>query len=131
MKIRMRIDCILPGLMCLPAIGHAGPECQVDRFLGATSPQGAIAHMRVINNGGKCSVRNLGVPSDRKNPADTGKILRLAAHGTAEFVAPRASYKPDSGYVGDDEFEYEAFARSRDNRPLRLRVLVKVSVLST
>ena len=49
-------------------------------------------------------------------------------HGKAEFAAPRVTYTPKPGYVGADEFEYEAFARSAGDRQIRLKVRVKVDV---
>jgi hypothetical protein len=55
-------------------------------------------------------------------------VLKQAAHGKAEFVAPDARYTPEPGYVGADEFEYEAYARGNSGQRVRLKVLVKVQV---
>ena len=73
---------------------------------------------------------NHGVPAERSNPADSSNITRQPAHGKAEFVAPHAKYTPDRGYVGEDEFEYEAFARGRSNQQVRLKVQVKVLIVA-
>ena len=37
---------------------------------------------------------------------------------------------PKAGFAGDDEFQYEAFARGGGGRPVRLLVTVKVRVLA-
>ena len=129
----------LPGYLCgvvlvvLAPIGAAlaqQPACRVEPIQGATSPQGAIARMRVVNTGSSCAIVNHGVPAERGNPADSGKITKQPAHGKAQFVAPHAQYTPDQGYVGEDEFEYEAFARGRSNQQVRLKVQVKVLVVA-
>jgi len=86
--------------------------------------------MVVVNTGTVCLISNYGVPSERSNPADSGKIIKNPAHGKAEFVAPHAQYTPAQGYVGEDEFEFEAFARGRSNQQVRLRVQVKVVVVA-
>ena len=86
--------------------------------------------MRVVNAGAACVIINYGVPAERTNPADSGSITRPPAHGVAAFVAPHATYTPTQGYVGEDEFEYEAVARSRNNQPVRLKVHVKVMVVA-
>jgi hypothetical protein len=36
----------------------------------------------------------------------------------------------EPGFAGEDEFEYEAFARGGSNRPVRLKVLVKITVIA-
>ena len=46
------------------------------------------------------------------------------------FVAAQAKYVPEPGYVGEDEFEYEALARAGTNRQLRLKVHVKASIVA-
>lgn len=91
-------------------------------------PQGTVARMHVVNTGGSCAIANYGVPGEDRNPAESGNITKSPAHGKAEFVAPHAKYTPLPGFVGEDEFEYEAFARSRKNQQLRLKVHVKVFI---
>jgi hypothetical protein len=86
--------------------------------------------MRVTNAGNACSIVNYGAPAERSNPADSGEITKHPTHGKAEFVAPDAIYTPEQGYVGNDEFEYEAFAHSSSDRQVRLKVLVKVKVVA-
>ena len=81
-----------------------------------------------VTAGSSCSIVNYGVPSERSHPADSGKITQRAVHGTAEFVAPKATYRPNPGYVGADEFEYEALARSTSDKQVRLKVRVRVTV---
>lgn len=93
-------------------------------------PQGAVTRMHVVNTGTSCSIVNHGVPAERSNPADSGNITRQAAHGKAEFVAPHAKYTAEQGYVGEDEFEYEALARGRSGQQVRLKVRVKVLVVA-
>jgi len=105
----------------------AGPACQVAPFQGATLPGGAVATMQV-QAGSTCTIVSYGVPGEHGNPAESGKVTHPPAHGKAMFVAPEVRYTPSPGYVGSDEFEYEAFARSASNRQVRLKVLVKVHV---
>lgn len=104
--------------------------CRIELFHGATLPQGAVARIRVINNGGTCSIANYGVPADHTHPADSGSITTKPSRGSAEFVAPHARYTPEPGYIGQDDFEYEAFAKGGADRQLRLKVRVKVLVLA-
>lgn len=86
--------------------------------------------MHVVNTGTPCVIINHGLPAERSNPADSGNITKQAAHGKAEFVAPSAKYTPAQGYVGEDEFEYEAVARGRTSQQVRLKVRVKVLVVA-
>jgi len=105
----------------------ARESCQVAPFQGATSQQGAATTMQVAA-GGHCSIVNYGVPAERSQPAESGKVTKPPVHGKAEFVAPMVTYTPKGGYVGADEFEYEAVARSATDRHVRLKVRVKVDV---
>ncbi len=102
--------------------------CRVEPFRGATLPQGTVARMHVVNLGKPCLIANHGVPEERSNPADSGRITKQPAHGKAEFVAPHAKYTPEQGYVGEDEFTYEAYARGKGEQHVRLKVQVKVNV---
>jgi len=104
------------------------PTCHVEPFQGATLPQGATAHMSVVSGGRACSITNFGVSSERRNLAESGTITVNAQHGVAEFSAPKATYKPEPGYVGEDEFSYEAFAKGNIDQQVHLRVRVKVTV---
>jgi hypothetical protein len=107
-----------------------GPGCRVEPFDGASTTQGAIARMHVINTARGCTIVNLGAPAERRNPAQSGAITEQPKHGSATFVAPDTIYTPERGYVGDDEFAYEAFARGAGDRPVRLKVRVKVTVVA-
>ena len=104
--------------------------CRVQPFQGATLPQGAVAQMTVANTGASCSITNYGVPTDRRNPAYSGSITSPPAHGNASFAAPQATYTPEPGFAGDDEFAYEAIAKGNIDQQLRLRVQVKVKVVA-
>ena len=115
---------------CLaPAFGQQRAGCHVDSFQGASLPQGAVARMTVVNTAKSCSIRNFGA-SGQTNPADSGSITTAPAHGSAAFVAPRARYTPQAGFVGEDEFAYEAFAKGDVNQQLRLKVKVLVKVIA-
>jgi hypothetical protein len=103
--------------------------CKAEPFRGATSREGAATRMAVVNNGQPCSIVNYGVPEERSNPAHSGRITVQARNGTAEFSAPAASYTPKPGFVGDDEFTYEAMATGRGNANLTLKVRVQVKVM--
>lgn len=120
--------------LCLVVTGMSGTalaqsaDCRVEPFSGATMPQGADTTMRLANTGKTCTIINFGVGADRSNPAQSGTITKPPAHGKAEFKPPRAAYTPEPGYVGEDAFEYEAYARGQSNQPVRLLVRVKVTV---
>jgi hypothetical protein len=86
--------------------------------------------MHVANTGSPCAIANYGIPAELANPADSGSITKQPVHGKSEFVAPYAKYVPEPGYVGDDEFAYEAFARGRKDQQFRLKVHVKVSIVT-
>jgi hypothetical protein len=105
------------------------PRCLVPPFSGAAQPQGATAQMRVINDGKACGISHFGVPSERRNPAETAKVTRAASHGTVQFMAPRVLYTPQPGFVGEDEFAYETHAKNNQDQPVVLRVKMKVIVL--
>ena len=106
------------------------PACRVESFQGATLPQGATAHMSVVSGGRACSISNFGVPAERRNSAESGNITVKPQHGVAEFSAPKATYKPEPGYLGEDEFSYEAFAKGNIDQQVHLRVRVKVTVVA-
>ncbi|MGL4574524.1 MAG: Ig-like domain-containing protein [Burkholderiaceae bacterium] len=105
------------------------PRCVVPPFSGASQPTGAVAQMRVINDGKACGVSHFGVPSEKRNPAEAAKVLHPAAHGKVQFVPPRVLYTPEPGFVGEDEFAYEARAKNNQDQPVVLKVKMKVIVL--
>lgn len=110
---------------------HAGaqnPGCQVLPFSGASSPLGTVASMSVVNDGNPCGISLYGVPAERRNPVTQGIITGDPKHGKAEFVGSRVQYTPVAGYVGDDEFSCEAWAVGTSNRPVQLKVQMKVLV---
>ena len=108
---------------------HAQHEaCVIAPYRGASSAEGAVAEVRMRNSGLPCVMPNYGAPNERRYPADSGRIVAPAKHGTARFVAPNATYLPAPGYTGDDEFQYEAYARGGGGASVRLLVTVKVRV---
>jgi hypothetical protein len=128
--MRRAVITLFVALLGLVAATVQAAECQVEPFQGAMSSQGAVAHMRTANTARSCAITVYGVPSERANAADSGRITKQPRHGKAEFVAPQAKYRPEPGYVGDDEFEFEAFARSASERQVRLKVRVQVQVVA-
>jgi hypothetical protein len=123
----------LCGLVATATAASASAQsraCVVEPFQGATLPQGAVARMRVARNGLACAISLYGVPGEHVNPAESGRVTKPPRHGAAEFVAPRAAYTPTPGYVGEDSFEVEAFARGRDNQRVHLKVRVTVQVVA-
>ena len=82
----------------------------------------------MVNRGQSCSFQNFGVPEQRSNPADAGRITKAPLNGTATFAAPSAVYMPKPGFVGEDSFEYEANAINAEGRALRLLVRVSITV---
>jgi hypothetical protein len=136
-RIVLRLQVFIGGVAAammfapfVPSQAHAqDPRCLVPPFSGAAQPQGAVAQMRVVNDGKACGVSHFGVPSERRNPAESSKIIQPAAHGTLQFVAPRILYTPEPGFAGEDEFTYEARAKNKREEPVTLKVKMKVTVL--
>ena len=116
--------------LAIAANAQTKKTCRVEPFQGATLPQGTVAEMTVTNTGSSCSITNYGVPTDRRNPAYSGSITSAPAHGAASFTSPQATYTPEPGFAGDDEFTYEAIAKGNIDQQLRLRVRVKVKVVA-
>jgi hypothetical protein len=114
----------------MTAMAQTNPNCRIEPFQGATLPQGAVAHMTISAKGASCSITNYGVPTDRRNPAYSGSITSPPSHGTATFAAPLATYTPETGFAGEDEFAYEAIGKGNIDQQVRLRVRVKVNVLA-
>ena len=120
---------LLAGVPAASAV--AGPDCQVAHFQGATLPQGAETRMTVVNRGAPCSISSYGVTgSTKENPAYSGEITVMPQHGSAVFDAPHTSYTPAADFTGEDQFAYEAIAKDRNGRTLRLRVRVNVTVVA-
>jgi hypothetical protein len=122
--------CMLAPTAGAGSASAQSPACMVEPFQGATLPHGAVARMRVASNGRACAFSLYGVPGERANPAESGRVTKQALHGQAEFVAPRAAYTAKPGYVGDDAFELEAFASGRDHQQVHLKVRVSVQVVA-
>jgi hypothetical protein len=130
--VRPRFVGLLAALLaCTVATDRAraqDPACRIEPFRGAASAQGADARAVMVNAGQACRFASFGVPEERRNPADAGRIVKAPAHGTAVFAAPAAVYTPGPGFVGTDAFTYEATALDRSGRPLRLLVRVSIEV---
>ena len=105
-----------------------GVRCAVPIFRGAGTPEGGAATMTTVSDGRPCGVMNWGMPTEGRNPATDGRITQPPKHGTAMFVAPRALYSAEAGYVGDDEFAYEATVVNAGGASLTLHVKVTVDV---
>src|SRR6266550_2528853 len=103
-------------------------RCAVSPFRGAATPEGADATMTVVSDGMACAITSYGLPESRQNPATAVKLTQPPAHGRIAPVAPRVVYTPATGYVGPDEFAYEATAANAAGTPVTLRVRVKVDV---
>jgi hypothetical protein len=118
------------AMVIVPIHVHAAPPlpCRIGEIRGATSAQGAVANVTMTNTGATCRIPNYGIPALRANPADTGRITKPPRNGTAAFDPPDATYVPNRGFAGEDEFEYEASAKGADERVVQLRVTVKLTV---
>ena len=129
MSLRLTLATLLMLSLVATAPAAAQRErCQVPPFSGASSPEGAKAAMRVVNDGAPCSLRLYGVPAERRNPATEGTITRPAKRGKAEFVDGRLQYTPEPGFVGADAFSAQAHAigESRTRHLLQVHVTVEV-----
>lgn len=116
--------------LAIAASAQASKTCRIESFRGATSLQGAVAQMTVTNTGSSCAITNYGVSSGRENPAYAGFVTSAPTHGTASFASPQATYTPEPGFAGDDDFAYEAHAKGNTGQPVTLRVRVKVKVVA-
>ena len=116
------------GLASSSSVLAQQQHCRIEPFQGATLPQGAIAHMHITNTGAACAIGNFGVPAERRNPAESGTITSKPSHGSAAFSAPHARYTPEPGFVGEDEFTYEAIAKGNIQQTVRLKVRVLVHI---
>ena len=132
MQSRFRAIAAIVLIFSAPAVLSQPPRaCRVEPFQGAALPQGAVAHMHVVNSGAACTITLFGVPGERRNPAESGSITTQPAHGSAAFVAPQALYTPAKGFVGDDEFTLEALAKGNNvQQSVRLKVRVVVRVVA-
>ena len=105
------LTCFTAASLAFAANAATSATCRIEPFSGATLPQGAVGQMTVANTGAPCAITNYGVPADRQNPAHSGSVTSAATHGTASFTPPQATYTPQPGFVGDDEFAYTAMAK--------------------
>jgi len=122
---------LLALLLVVQAAGDQQPgavRCAVPIFRTTGAPEGATATMTTVSDGRPCGVMNWGVPTEARNPASDGRITQPPKHGTAMFVAPRALYSAEAGYVGDDEFAYEATVTLASGASQTLHVKVAVDV---
>ena len=120
---------LLGGALCgLHAAFAQEPMCNVPVFRGATQPQGGEAEMHVLNQGRSCGIRNFGHYPDPATLAYAGSITVSPKNGVARFEPPRALYTPNPGFVGEDQFEYQAIARGPRDNPVTLKVKVRVLV---
>ena len=116
--------------LAIAANAERSATCRVEPFSGATLPEGAVAQMTISNTGASCAITNYGVPADRQNAADSGSVTSAARHGIASFAQPQATYTPQPGFVGNDEFAYAATAKGRNGQQITLRVRVTVKVVA-
>ncbi|RYF33278.1 MAG: hypothetical protein EOO26_08675 [Comamonadaceae bacterium] len=130
MQLHAALTFLTAASLAIAANAQTSTTCRFEPFSGATLPQGAVAQMTVANTGAPCAITNYGVPAERQNPADSGSITSAAVHGSAAFTPPQATYTPQPGFVGDDEFAYMAFAKGRNGQQITLRVRVVVKVMA-
>lgn len=100
----MGLAASLPG----PASGQPA-NCQVPAFRGTTQPGGAVATMRVVNNGEACRFR-FWMTNDRQ-PFETATVSAAASNGTATATTSGAAYTPRPGFAGTDQFTIAATGR--------------------
>src|SRR5437660_6510929 len=111
-----------------PPISPAAPplaRCFLLPFRSPARPEGADVTMIVVSDGRPCAIPSWGIPTERRNPATAATITGAPRHGKAVFISPRLEYTPDAGYVGDDEFAYEATVVDSVGADVVLRVRVK------
>ena len=103
--------------------------CAVSIGRGATVPGGATGAMTVRNVGRACRVVNFTVPEQRVATSRL-EVVRAPAHGRAVVIEPNVvAYRPDPGYVGPDEFQYEGSGPGRDGQALPFSVRIQVRVV--
>lgn len=115
--------------LCATGVVLAQPEgCRVAPYRGASQPGGAVANISMRNTGQSCVLPMYGRPAEKADPATSGRITKHPTNGKAAFVPPAASYTPDPGFTGQDEFEVEAWVPARSRDPIRLLVRFTVTV---
>lgn len=106
LPLRSPAACLLLAAALLLPAGDAAaqaPRCEVPAFRGLTQPGGAIATMRVVNDGQPCRFGFV-MTSDTREPFAEARISRAAANGTATATGNGAAYQPRAGFTGTDSF---------------------------
>jgi thiol-disulfide isomerase/thioredoxin len=103
-------------------------RCFLLPFRSPARPEGADVTMIVVSDGRPCAIPSWGIPTERRNPATAATISGAPRHGKAVFISPRLEYTPDAGYVGEDEFAYEATVIDSVGAEVVLRFRIKADV---
>jgi TonB family protein len=114
-----------------PPTSPAAPplaRCFLLPFRSPARAEGADVTMIVVSDGRPCAIPSWGIPTERRNPATAATITGAPRHGKAVFISPRLEYTPDAGYVGEDEFAYEATVIDSVGADVVLRFRVKADV---
>lgn len=76
----------------LPAIAQSpAANCGIQPYRGATTPEGALVIVTMVNRGQACRLPVFAHPSERAGPASSGRILVAPKTGAAAFDPPSAS----------------------------------------
>jgi TonB family protein len=111
-----------------PAAAPPLVRCTLLPFRSPARPEGADVTMIVVSDGRPCAIPSWGIPTERRNPATAATITGAPRHGKAVFISPRLEYTADPGYVGEDEFAYEATVTDSVGADVVLRLRVKADV---
>ena len=103
------------GLAGLPALGvlvlslmgsasavaqSADKRCSVPPFTGGTSAVGALASMRVVNDGRACGFHMF----SKGAAVESVTITEPPAHGKVNTDGASVRYTPEPGFAGKDQF---------------------------
>lgn len=95
------------GVMVLSLMGSssaiaqsADKPCSVPPFRGGSSGAGAIASMRVVNDGRACGFRMLSAGA----AVEGVTVTEPPTHGKVNTNGARVRYTPEPGFAGKDQF---------------------------
>ena len=71
-----------------------------------------------------------GMKNGEMRPGPPCRSFECSRSITSNPPIPLATYTPETGFAGEDEFSYEAIAKGNIDQQVRLRVRVKVNVLA-
>jgi hypothetical protein len=86
--------------------------------------------MTIVNTGRPCRIRHFS-DVDAQIPASSVQIVTAPRHGTLNVEPPNAIfYRPETGFVGSDQFSYQASGSNRAGASISTSATIEVTVLA-